>query len=85
VTTSTFTPSVVEERLTQALIEIGGEAEGISRDATLADLDLDSLDLVELGMVVEEEWGVELRAEDVKGLATLGEIFDVITAKVAQS
>ena len=41
--------------------------------ATFEELDIDSLDLVELAQVVEEEYGVVLKGEDMKDLKTVGD------------
>ena len=62
------------------LTEMGAEGE-VTRDATFDQLDVDSLDLVELAQVVEDEFGVELQADDVKDLKTVGEAVDLVVAK----
>ena len=46
------------------------------------DLDADSLDLVELVMALEEEFGVEVPEEELEGIETVGQAFDLITAKL---
>ena len=60
----------------------GGQGE-VTRDATFEALDVDSLDLVELAQVVEDEFGVELTGEDVNELKTLGEAIDLVVAKAS--
>ena len=47
----------------------------IQRDTTFESLGIDSLDMVEMVMDLEEELGVELDLEDKK-LATVGELAD---------
>jgi hypothetical protein len=47
-------------------------------------MDVDSLDLVEVAQVVEEKWGFRIRAENTKGVDTLGEAVDMIV-KLGQS
>ena len=74
------TTESVEEKLIAALTEMGAEGE-VTRDATFDQLDVDSLDLVELSQVVEDEFGVELQGEDVKDLKTVGEAIDLVVAK----
>jgi acyl carrier protein len=67
------------ELVTRVLIdEIGVDPDLISPDATLEMLDVDSLDLVEVAQVVEERWGFRIRAENAKGVATLGDAVDMI-------
>lgn len=77
---TTVTTDAVEEKLFAALKEMGAEGE-VTREATFEQLDVDSLDLVELAQVVEDEFGVELRGDDVKDLKTVGEAVDLVVAK----
>lgn len=44
------------------------------------DLDADSLDLFELVMALEEEYGLELPTEEVEKLTTVGSIVDYLKA-----
>lgn len=46
------------------------------------DLDADSLDLVELVMALEEEFGVEVPEEELEDIQTVGQAFDLVTAKL---
>jgi acyl carrier protein len=46
------------------------------------DLDADSLDLVELVMSLEEEFGVEVPEDDLEGIETVGQAFDLIIGKI---
>ena len=46
------------------------------------DLDADSLDLVELVMALEEEFGVEVPEEDLEGVETVGQAYDLVTSKL---
>ncbi len=46
------------------------------------DLDADSLDLVELIMALEEEFGVEVPEEDLEGVETVGQAFDLVVGKL---
>lgn len=45
------------------------------------DLQADSLDLFELVMAFEEEYGVEIPSEDLEKLATVGDVVEYIKAK----
>jgi acyl carrier protein len=47
------------------------------------DLDADSLDLVELVMALEEEFGVEVPEEDLEGIETVGQAYDLVVGKLA--
>jgi acyl carrier protein len=46
------------------------------------DLDADSLDLVELVMALEEEFGVEVPEEDLEGVETIGQAYDLVVGKL---
>ncbi len=62
----------------KTLEDFGAEGENIALEATLEGLDIDSLDLVELGQVIEERYGVRLAAEEFKGVKTVGDALEVI-------
>ena len=52
------------------------EVEDITEESDLIeDLDADSLDLVDLIMAVEDEFGVSIADEDVEKIKTVGDIF----------
>ena len=79
--TTQVTSEAVEKVVFDGLAELGAEREQISRDATFEAIDVDSLDLVELAQIVEDEFGVELGADDVKDLKKVGDAVDLIVAK----
>ena len=64
------------------LEEIGAEGE-ITREATFESLDVDSLDLVELAQIVEDEFGVELDGDSVKDVKTVGDVIDLVVARAS--
>lgn len=79
----TASPEVIEETLIDALAQMGPERSEITREARLADLEIDSLDLVELLQVAEEQFGVEINPDDAKDVTTVGDALDLITARLA--
>ena len=46
------------------------------------DLDADSLDLVELVMGLEEEFQVSVDEEELEGVETVGQAYDLIVSKI---
>ena len=42
-------------------------------DSTWGDLDVDSLDLVELVKALEDEYGIQIADEELKPIATVGD------------
>ncbi|HEY0345388.1 MAG TPA: phosphopantetheine-binding protein [Solirubrobacteraceae bacterium] len=79
---TTATPQSVEETVTESLVNFGADADAVNRDATLEDIDIDSLDLVELTQVVEEKYDIDLEGSDFKNIKTVGDVVDLIVAKV---
>jgi acyl carrier protein len=76
------TAQSIEEMLFDAIANIGPDRSDIKREATLEDLDLDSLDLVEIAQLVQETWGVELDPQDFADVRTVGDALDVVVARV---
>ena len=46
------------------------------------DLDADSLDLVELVMALEEEFDIDGAEEELEGIETVGQAYDLVVAKL---
>ena len=70
----------IEGRMTDALESFGADRDQIKRDATWESLDVDSLDLVELMQVVEEEFGVVIPNEQAAKLVTVGDAIEYVVA-----
>lgn len=77
------TSEQVHTRVVETVASFGPEADQITRTATFEELDIDSLDLVELAQVVEDEYGVVLKGEDMKELKTVGDAIDMIVERAA--
>jgi acyl carrier protein len=75
------TSQQVEARVVEALASFGPEPDEITRESTFEELDIDSLDLVELAQIVEDEYGVVLKGEDMKELQTVGDAVDLVLSK----
>ncbi len=60
------------------------EADTITMETTFTeDLGADSLDIVELSMALEEEFGVsEMSEEDIAGIATVGDLVNYLQSKL---
>ena len=78
---ATTTAEQVEAVVYDALVELGPDREDLHRGATFEELDVDSLDLAELSQVVEEQFGVRLKGDDVAQIKTVGDAIDLIVAR----
>jgi acyl carrier protein len=70
------------ERVRGILVEqLGVDEEQVTNDASFqADLDADSLDLVELIMELEDQFGLKISDEDAQKIATVGEAVDYVVS-----
>jgi acyl carrier protein len=81
--TETVTNQEIKDLLHNMLVEeFDIEPELITDEATLEDLDLDSLDLVEIGQVIEQKYGVRIKASDGEGVNNLGDVIEMIHKRV---
>lgn len=51
-------------------------------DSTFEEMDADSLDLVELVMALEEEFGIEITDEEIESIKTVGDVVNHIRSKI---
>ena len=77
--------STVEERVKQIVVEqLGVKEEEVSGDSSFVDdLGADSLDTVELVMALEEEFDVSVEEEELEGIETVGQAYDLVVGKAA--
>lgn len=76
---------MILEKLTELLAEqFSVEPETITKETSFEnDLGADSLDLVELSMALEEEFGVEeMSEEDAAGMKTVGDLVRYLQGKI---
>lgn len=78
---TTVTPEAVEKVVLESLQNFGVEEDQLSPDASFTDLDIDSLDLAEMAQVLDDEFGVELRGDDVKGIENVRDLVQRVVAK----
>jgi acyl carrier protein len=72
------------ERFKKCVVEVlSVEADQVTKDESFGDdLDADSLDLVELVMALEEEFGIEVPEDDLQDIRTVGQAYDLVTSKL---
>jgi acyl carrier protein len=67
------TQDQVAQRIVEALIEFGADPDQLRPEATLEELEIDSLDLFELGQILNQEFGIEVDPDDFENVSTLGD------------
>ncbi|HLM51064.1 MAG TPA: phosphopantetheine-binding protein [Solirubrobacteraceae bacterium] len=76
-----MTDQEVLDQVRAALAEIkvpGGESAGL--ETTWEELDVDSLDLVEVVRILEDHYGIEIVDEKLEGIASVGDAVRLIQA-----
>ncbi|HWE09152.1 MAG TPA: acyl carrier protein [Solirubrobacteraceae bacterium] len=79
--TTTVTAEAVEKTITEALPQFGVDPSEISREASFEQLDVDSLDLAEISQIIEEEYDVQLKGDDVKTIKTVGDAIELVVSR----
>lgn len=77
---------MIFERLTKLLAEqFGLDTEEITEDTGMEDLGADSVDLVELSMNLEEEFGIdEMGEEDIASIRNVGDLVNYLRGKLGE-
>jgi acyl carrier protein len=72
------------DRFRNCVVEVlSVDASVVVPDAKFGDdLDADSLDLVELVMALEEEFDITVPEEDLEGVQTVGQAYELVTSKL---
>ncbi|MBP3845945.1 MAG: acyl carrier protein [Prevotella sp.] len=80
-----MTRTEIEEKVRNFLIEdLEIDEEKISDDAKLKDdMGIDSLDFVDIVVIVEKNFGFKIKPEEMTGVTTLKEFNDYIESKVS--
>ena len=74
----------VEQRITAIIVDILGveEADVVPAASFREDLEADSLDLVELIMAFEEEFGAEISDEEAEKITTVGQAVEYVSGRM---
>ncbi len=79
-----MTRTEIEEKVKTFLIEdLEIDEEKIHNDARLKeDMGIDSLDFVDIVVIVDKNFGFKIKPEEMVGVTTLGQFCDYIESKV---
>ena len=61
--------------------ELGRDLGTLTKDTSFEELALDSLDVVQMVMAIEEAFDIEIDDDDVENLKTVGQLLDYIEAR----
>ena len=78
---TTATKDQVTERVISALVEFGEEPENVKPDSRFEDLDIDSLDLVELAQLIEDEYSIEISDAEMGKITTVQDVVEFVSAR----
>ncbi len=78
--------SSIEEKVKELIVQQLGvsESEVVPEAKFIDDLGADSLDLVELVMALEDEYGIDIPDEDVEKIVTVGDAIKYLEQRVSQ-
>lgn len=71
-------------KVTEILEQFEVSPEDVSSDATFDALGLDSLDVVELSVKVEDEFNIDIDEDDLKDVATVGDAVSMVSKKLGE-
>jgi acyl carrier protein len=73
---------VTLDKIIAMLAGFGVSADEVRSDTTLAELDVDSLAIVEFGMVAAKEFGVPIADDELTGEHTVQDVLDLLQQKL---
>jgi acyl carrier protein len=78
-------PSVTEEKVKKIILRVLRKQESDWKPgATFKDLEADSLDVVQILVAIEDEFGIEIQDEDIKTITDMEGFLSYIEKKVAE-
>lgn len=73
---------VTLDQVTEMLVSsFGLSPEDVRAEATLAELDVDSLSMVEFCMMAEKEWDITIGEDELTGEHTVRDVVELLSSK----
>jgi acyl carrier protein len=76
-----LTRETLEARIERALAAFDVDTTKLAPDAVLEDLDIDSLDIVELSQILHDDYGLDIKPQDFQGVETYGDALETVFRK----
>ncbi|MFF8911216.1 phosphopantetheine-binding protein [Streptomyces olivaceoviridis] len=73
--------AAIEKFVKDALVELGVDEADIFPEAALDDLEIDSLDMVELAQTIKKDLEVPVKPKDFDGVDTVGQVLGLCYRK----
>ncbi|WP_441250869.1 acyl carrier protein [Kitasatospora sp. McL0602] len=78
---TTLDRTAIEAFITDALVELGVSPDDIVADAALDDLEIDSLDMVELSQSIKKQLALPVKPKDFDDIDTIGQLLKLCWSK----
>ncbi len=72
------TAEEVLNKIKEIVPKFGVEPDDVKDSSTLEDLDMDSLDVVEIMQAIEDDMGIRVPDEDLEDLTTIGDAVSAV-------
>jgi acyl carrier protein len=73
-----LTREVIEARIERALAAFDVDTSKLEPEAVMEDLDIDSLDIVELSQILHDDFDIDIKPQDFQGSTTYGDALAVV-------
>lgn len=73
--------TVLEKIIEKIIEQVGCTADDISEESTFTELMVDSIDLIEILMMTELEFGISIQDDDALKCRTVGEFVELVESK----
>lgn len=78
---ATLTRELIEARIVRALAAFDVDTSKLAPEANLEELDIDSLDIVELSQILHDDYDLDIKPQDFQGVETYGEALETVFRK----
>jgi acyl carrier protein len=73
-----LTRELIQARIERALAAFDVDVDTLTPESGLEDADIDSLDIVELSQILEDDYKIDIKPQDFQGSTTYGDALAVV-------